>query len=176
MHLSNNLLDLAKANYDPKEVGYTPLRIDEVLLEAYQEIQQGSAPCTVQMEFVGDTTDEHFMTVVGNPYLLKVACKNLIENACKFSYDHHCYIRIGFTNKMVKIEFIDNGIGIDDEDLDHIFVPFYRGSSQSDYDGYGIGLPVTQKILVQHSGELKVTTSPEQGSTFTMYIPHLANK
>lgn len=176
VHLSNNLLDLAKANYDPKEVGYTSLRIDEVLLEAYQEIQQGSAPCTVQMEFVGDTTDEHFMTVVGNPYLLKVACKNIIENACKFSYDHHCYIRIGFTNKMVKIEFIDNGIGIDDEDLDHIFVPFYRGSSQSDYDGYGIGLPLTQKILVQHSGELKVTTSPEQGSTFTMYIPHLANK
>src|SRR5699024_1134305 len=42
VHLSNNLLDLAKANYDPKEVGYTSLRIDEILLEAYQEIQQGT--------------------------------------------------------------------------------------------------------------------------------------
>ena len=176
VQLSNNLLDLAKANYDPKEVGYTSLRIDEVLLEAYQEIQQGTAPCTVQMEFVGDTTNEEFMTVVGNPYLLKVACKNLIENACKFSYDHHCFIRIGFTNKMVKIEFTDNGIGIDDEDLEHIFVPFYRGNSQAEYDGYGIGLPLTQKILLQHSGELHVTTSQDQGSTFTMYIPHLADK
>src|SRR5690625_7988661 len=65
VHLSNNLLDLAKANDDPKEVGYTPLRIDEVLLEAYQEIQQGSTPCTVQTEFVVDITTEHVMTVVG---------------------------------------------------------------------------------------------------------------
>lgn len=174
--LSNNLLDLAKANYDPKEVGYTSIRMDEVLLEAYQEIQQGPAPCSIQLEFVDDTIDEHFMTVMGNPYLLKVACKNLIENACKFSYDHHCYIQIGYNKKMVKIAFVDNGIGIEDEDLEHIFVPFYRGKNQTDYDGYGIGLPLTQKILAQHNGKLKVTTTANQGSTFTIYIPHLANK
>lgn len=171
--LSNNLLDLAKANYDPIEIGYTSLRIDEVLLEAYQEIQMGTAACSVQMEFVEDATSEDLMTVMGNPYLLKVACKNLIENACKFSYDHHCFIRIGFTEKMVKLDFIDNGIGIDDEDLEHILTPFYRGNSQAEYDGYGIGLALTQKILVQHNGKLEVTTTPNQGSTFSLYIPHL---
>lgn len=171
--LSNNLLDLAKANYDPQEVGYTSLRIDEILLEAYQEIQMGASACSVQMEFATSNTDENLMTVMGNPYLLKVACKNLIENACKFSANHHCFISIGFNQKMVKVDFTDKGIGITEEELEHIFTPFYRGNSQADYDGYGIGLPLTQKILFQHNGKLKVSTTPEQGSTFTLYIPHL---
>lgn len=172
--LSNNLLDLAKANYDPQEIGYTSLRIDEILLEAYQEIQSGNSPCSVQMEFATDSTDENLMTVMGNPYLLKVACKNLIENACKFSDNHQCFISIGFNKRMVKVDFIDNGIGITEEELEHIFIPFYRGNSQSEYDGHGIGLPLTQKILLQHNGKLKVTTTLGQGSKFTLFIPHLA--
>lgn len=172
--LSNNLLDLAKANYEPQEIGYTSLRIDEILLEAYQEIQMGTAPCTVQMEFATDSTDENYMTVMGNPYLLKVACKNLIENACKFSNNHQCSIQIGYNKKMVKVSFTDNGIGITEEELQHIFTPFYRGKNQADYSGYGIGLPLTQKILLQHKGKLKVATTPHQGSTFTIFIPHLA--
>lgn len=174
--LSNNLLDLAKANYDPQEVGYTSLRIDEILLEAYQESQMSDAICSVQMEFASDNNDENLMTVMGNPYLLKIACKNLIENACKFSEDHHCFVRIGFNKKMVKVEFIDNGIGIHEEDLEHIFTPFYRGNSQAIYEGYGIGLPLTQKILLQHNGKLKVTTSLGKGSTFTIFIPHLSGE
>lgn len=171
--LSNNLLDLAKANYDPQEIGYTSLRIDEILLEAYQEIQSGASACSVQMEFATVNTDENLMTVMGNPYLLKVACKNLIENACKFSEDHHCFISIDFNNKMVKVDFIDNGIGITEEELEHIFTPFYRGKSQAEYEGYGIGLPLTQKILLQHNGKLKVSTALGKGSKLTLYIPHL---
>lgn len=173
--LSNNLLDLAKANYDPQEIGYTSLRIDEILLEAYQEIQSGTSACSVQMEFATDSTDENLMTVMGNPYLLKVACKNLIENACKFSANHHCFISIGFNKKMVKVDFIDTGIGITEEELEQILIPFYRGNSQADYDGYGIGLPLTHKILLQHNGKLKITTTPGKGSKFTIYIPHLAS-
>lgn len=173
VRLSNNLLDLAKANYDPIEIGYTSLRMDEILLEAYQEIQMGTEHYSVQMEFVEDTISEELMTVKGNPYLLKVACKNLIENACKFSSDHHCLIRIGFTEKMVKLDFIDNGIGINDEDLELILTPFYRGKNQTEYEGYGIGLALTQKILLQHNGKLEITTVLNQGSTFSLYIPHI---
>lgn len=174
--LSNNLLDLAKANYEPQEIGYSSLRIDEVLLEAYQEMQMSSTPCSVQMEFSTNNPDDNWMTVMGNHYLLKVACKNLIENACKFSEDHQCFIQIATTKKMVKISFSDNGVGITDEDLEHIFTPFYRGKNLENYSGYGIGLPLTQKILLQHNGKLQVITTPEQGSTFTLSLPHLAGR
>lgn len=172
--LSNNLLDLAKANYDPLEVGYTSLRIDEVLLDACQDAKKAIPDCSIQIEFESDSIAEELMTVMGNPYLLNVACKNLIENACKFSKDKHCLIRIGHTKKMVRVEFIDNGIGISEEELEHIFVAFYRGSQQDNYEGYGIGLPLTQKILQQHKGKIKVKSSPKHGSTFTIYLPHRA--
>lgn len=173
--LSNNLLDLAKANYEPQEIGYMPVRVDEILLEAYQEIQTSHNKYSIQIEFETENSDDHLITVMGNPYLLKVACKNLIENACKFSENHKCIIKISDTPKMVKVAFMDTGMGISDEELDHIFTTFYRGKNQTHYSGYGIGLPLTKKILHQHNGKIKVETKLGSGSTFTLSIPHLSN-
>ena len=76
------------------------------------------------------------------------------------------------------ISVMDQGVGIPPEKLVHIFERFYRvpeidvqtGSSS----GIGLGLYIAQKIIERHDGHLSVTSTPGQGSTFTIYLPLLA--
>ena len=67
----------------------------------------------------------------------------------------------------VKIDFIDEGIGIEAEDLNKIFEPFYTTKE----DGTGLGLAISFGIVDQHNGHLKVKSQPGAGSTFSLWLP-----
>src|SRR5690554_2051411 len=85
VRLSNNLLDLARASYDPAEISFKETRIDEVLLEAQLQVQRGKQDCKVSINYEKEIESDHQISIYGNRYLLKVAFANLIENGCKFS-------------------------------------------------------------------------------------------
>lgn len=70
-----------------------------------------------------------------------------------------------------KIEFSDNGIGIEDAQKEKIFKPFKRLHSKSDYSGTGIGLALCKRITEIHNGFINVKTNKKEGSTFTVYLP-----
>lgn len=70
-----------------------------------------------------------------------------------------------------KIEFADNGIGIDDAQKAKIFKPFKRLHSKSDYSGTGIGLALCKRITEIHNGFIDVKDNKKGGSTFTVYLP-----
>ncbi|CAA9194459.1 HAMP domain-containing sensor histidine kinase [Flavobacterium collinsii] len=164
--LSNSLLDLAKANYDPSEIAFKQLRIDEVLLDARQQVQKSNPDYNITIHFENDFEDDSQISVHGNEYLLKVAFVNLFENGCKFSDDHQSIVSISFLNNKIELHFSDNGIGILPEELEHIFTPFYRGSNKIYADGNGIGLSLTKKIILLHKGNITVTSKKNKGTTF----------
>jgi two-component system sensor histidine kinase ArlS len=164
--LSNSLLDLAKANYDPSEIAFKQLRIDEVLLDARQQVQKSNPDYNITIHFENDFEDDSQISVHGNEYLLKVAFVNLFENGCKFSEDHQSILSISFLNNKIELHFSDNGIGILPEELEHIFTPFYRGSNKIYADGNGIGLSLTKKIILLHKGNITVTSKKNKGTTF----------
>jgi signal transduction histidine kinase len=66
---------------------------------------------------------------------------------------------------IIRIE--DNGPGIPKEDLDKLFIPFYTTKS----DGTGLGLPICQRIVRAHEGEIEVRSMIEKGETFTVRLP-----
>lgn len=175
VRLSNSLLDLAKASYDPSEIAFRPSRIDEALLDARQQVQQANPGYKIDIrfdsEFLLDESDSR-ISVNGNEYLLKVAFVNLLENGCKFSKDKQSIIFISFGKKKIILRFADKGIGISEDDIKNIFVPFYRGNNKSFADGNGIGLSLTQKIIMLHQGTISVTSIPAEGTTFIVEIPH----
>lgn len=133
-------------------ITFKPTRIDEVLLDALQQVQTAEPSCHIGLEFDTEIEDDTSISVLGNAYLLKVAFANLIDNGCKFSEDHKCTVSIGFNSQNVILTFKDNGIGISAEDIERIFTPFFRGENKTFIDGNGIGLSLTHKIVIIRQG------------------------
>ena len=170
VRLSNSLLDFAKASYDPSEIAFKEVRIDEILLDARHQVQQSNSKYKVDINFENAFENEEQITINGNEYLLKTAFVNLLENGCKFSPDHASEASISFENNKIILKFSDNGIGISEYDLKNIFSTFYRGENKTFADGNGIGLALTEKIIQLHNGNISVVSAPNKGTTFTVEI------
>ncbi len=98
-----------------------------------------------------------------------------ISNIVKNDIDHtpcggKIEIKLSNTALFGLITITDNGCGIDEEDLKHIFERFYRGKDSSP-DSVGIGLSLSQAIIKQHGGKITVKSEVEKGTTFSIYLP-----
>jgi signal transduction histidine kinase len=173
IRLSNSLLDLAKANFDQTEIAFKEIRLDEILLDASNDVLHNQPNYKVNITFETEIEDDDCISISGNEYLLKVAFINLIENGCKFSNNKQCKIAIAYDDKEIVLLFSDNGIGISSEELKNIFKPFYRGANKIFADGNGIGLFLTQKIISLHNGNISVVSKEYEGTAFTIKIPHI---
>lgn len=112
--------------------------------------------------------------VYGNPSLLYRAFYNLIENAIKYNRrDGDITVSMDMNGKCAVIQVADTGYGIGQEDLVHIFEPFYRAdkSRSQRIPGSGLGLAVVKMILDKHGGKIEVVSELNQGSTFKIYLP-----
>lgn len=171
--LTTGLLDLAKANYDISQVATEKLRLDELLLDAREVVLKANKDYSVDLIFDQDADDDNMITVVGNEYLLKTAFANLMENNCKFSGNKTSYIQISFYGKNSVIRFSDSGVGIPADEIDKIFTPFYRGVNSTRIKGQGIGMALTQRIVLLHNGLITVRSHTGEGTTFVVEIPHV---
>lgn len=173
--LSNSLLDLAKASYDPSEISFKPIRIDELLLDAMQQVQKANPKYHIDIHFENDFENDDEISINGNEYLLKTAFINLFENGCKFSQDSKSAVSIFIEKKKINLKFSDNGIGIAEDDLENIFTPFYRGSNKDFSDGNGIGLSLSKKIIELHQGTISVSSVVSKGTVFTVSLRNIQN-
>jgi two-component system sensor histidine kinase ArlS len=171
--LSNDLLDMAKANYGLSEIATHIVRLDEILLEACRTVQKKDAGYKVQIVFDNeDIYDDRLLSLHGNEYLLGVAFSNLIDNGCKFSPDKKSEVHISYEESNVIVRVEDHGIGIKPEEQQAIFNPFYRGENKSFADGNGIGLSLTKRIIEIHGGSISVTSEPGH-TIFTVRLNNL---
>ena len=171
--LSNSLLDLAKASYDPSEIAFKKIRIDEILLDARHQAQQVNSDYHIGIHFEEDFENDNLISLNGNEYLLKVAFANLFENGCKFSDNKQSTVSVSFDNEQIILKFLDRGIGISEDDLKNIFIPFYRGENRKFADGNGIGLYLTKKIIDLHKGAISINSTLKKGTTFTLKLLHI---
>ncbi len=170
VRLSNSLLDMAKASYDPSEINFKTIRIDEILLDSVAHIQKSNKEYKVDLNFIRIPEEENEVAVIGNEYLLKVAFTNLIENACKYSINNSCIVQVDFDDKEVKINFINKGDKIDQEDLILIFKPFFRSDKHKNIQGQGIGLPLTKKIVDLHDARLELYSEEGKETIFQIVL------
>lgn len=171
--LSNSLLDLAKAGYDPAHIAFKTVRVDEALLDARQQVQQAHGAYRIDIHFDRDFDSDREISVSGNEYLLKVAFANLFENGCKFSATRQSTVFVDFDHRSLRLKFADTGIGIPEQDIPNIFRPFFRGANNVTADGSGIGLYLAHKIVTLHGGSISVASVPGVGTTFSVELPHL---
>ncbi len=111
----------------------------------------------------------------GEKDLLKSLFYNLIDNARNASTENgKILVHMEYGNKEeVKIQIIDYGTGIAQEEMAHILKPFYtvKQVASKKLHGTGLGLPLCQKIIEYHNGKLEIESQPGQGSTFTVRLP-----
>ena len=111
--------------------------------------------------------------ITANKTLIGQLFVNLINNALKYHGDKEPEIEVGYTEEPGKWIFYvkDNGIGIDPEFFDKIFIMFQRLHNNSEYSGTGIGLAVCKKIVEAHKGKIRVESEVGKGSAFYFSIP-----
>ncbi len=173
VRLSNSLLDLAKANYDQTEITFKEVRLDEIVVEARNDVLHNHPEYKVNIIFETEIEDDDLISVKGNEYLLKVAFMNLMENGCKFSEEKESTVAITYFRDKTILRFRDNGIGIDEKELPDIFTSFYRGENTKYAEGNGIGLSLTKKIIDLHQGSISIFSTLNEGTTFTIELTHL---
>jgi two-component system phosphate regulon sensor histidine kinase PhoR len=112
--------------------------------------------------------------VPADPDLLELAFMNLMNNAAKYSNrPSKITITITSAGEEVKIDIADRGIGIPEEDLDHIFERFYTVDKAHSrrLGGAGLGLSIVKTIIEKHEGTISATSTLGKGTTFTILLP-----
>ncbi|HZH87028.1 MAG TPA: HAMP domain-containing sensor histidine kinase [Brumimicrobium sp.] len=104
---------------------------------------------------------------------------NLLDNAVKYT-DGAPIVKVSTHNRNqgVEISIQDNGIGIAKDQLKQVFDQFYRvpTGNQHDVKGFGLGLYYVKLIIDKHKGKISVQSKPEEGSTFTIWLPQVLKK
>jgi signal transduction histidine kinase len=126
---------------------------------------------------ITDTIDDG-LKVYGSADKLKQAFRIFIDNSIKYTLENgKIDIRLKSSEKHVILVIEDNGIGISDEDLPHIFDRFYRADKsrtkmkENQHGGTGLGLSIAKIIVEQHKGRIQVESALNQGTKFTLVIP-----
>jgi signal transduction histidine kinase len=128
--LSDRLLLLAQTSSETPNSSFAKVRVDEVLWQSISEIGKRNPGYQTQILFDQDL-DEDRLWIFGNEHLLKIAFLNLMDNGCKYSDPQEVKVKLLAGEKFIQIKFMDQGIGIPPEDLDHIFEPLSQGEKCS---------------------------------------------
>jgi signal transduction histidine kinase len=167
MHaLINGLLEYSRVNTHGNVPA--PVRADEALQEALANLR------AALQESSADVTSAPLPTVCADATQLTHVFQNLIENAIKFRAERRPEIQIGSRphEKGWRLFWVrDNGIGIDPQYAERVFMIFQRLHTRNKYPGTGIGLAVCKRIIERHGGKIWVESRPEQGATFYFTLP-----
>ena len=105
---------------------------------------------------------------------LTLALSNLIENGIKYNQENGwVHVSLNIDSKYFYVKVEDSGMGIPEEDQEHIFERFYRvdKSHSREIGGTGLGLAITRSAVLMHHGAIKVYSKEGEGTTFTVRIP-----
>jgi two-component system sensor histidine kinase CiaH len=106
----------------------------------------------------------------GDRLLLQLAVNNLLDNAIKYSgKDDVILLKVFKENKLIKLQVIDEGQGINAEERGRIFEKYFRGA-QRQTKGTGLGLYLTKEIVKQHHGDIVMTNNIPRGSIFEIRL------
>jgi signal transduction histidine kinase len=162
-----NFLLLANAENNLSTQLTEPVRLDELLWEV-QDIFNKQQHGAVNVQLPELPEDEALLSIKTNKTLLVLAVSNIVQNGLKFSSGKTVTCSLHFMNGSIVIRISDQGIGIDPGSLSNIFEPFFRDAHEHNYQGHGIGLYITRKIVDLLGGSISVLSQPGKGSTFNI--------
>ena len=113
------------------------------------------------------------ITILGDNDVLNMGLTNLFDNAFRYSPKGKVIVTLSKENNMAKLVITDNGIGIDEEDLKHMFEKFFRGKNARliDPNETGVGLYATKKIIEMHHGKISIDSEVNKWTEVIVKLP-----
>ena len=169
--LVEDLLLLAYAESGRLPLDRSLVELDTILLEVYQ---QAYVLALGKLELHIAEIDQ--VLVCGDRDRLKQVILNLLANAINYTpQGGQIIVSLGKSDKYAYLSVKDDGPGIPEKDLPHIFERFYRGeksrSRSQDGKGFGLGLSIAHWIVESHEGRIEVDTKEGKGTTFNIWLP-----
>ncbi len=189
--LVSNLLLLARDERDERALDWRVVNIREIAREVSIRIEPLATAQNVRLVFAEDGRSDAPALVWGDRDRLRELALILLENAVRYTPSGgEVYIAVSASHGWapssrhparrggVTLTVRDTGVGIAEEDLPHVFEPFYRASSEAmrrasgaQKGGAGLGLALAQWIVEAHDGTISVASAPGAGATFTVDLP-----
>jgi signal transduction histidine kinase len=147
-----------------------PANLNELTKEVVELMKSRATEDSVELAWLPAPT---MPTLLFDPEMMHRAILNVVTNAIDACHDRdngrvEVSTQFSHNERMARVEVVDNGSGIEKDDLEKIFAAFV---SRKGGRGTGLGLPVSQKILQEHGGRIRVESQAGQGSRFTLEFP-----
>lgn len=170
--LINRFLDLAQIEKGRVVEEMEMISMQEVVDSCVEEIKVLAAEKSQQLKV---DTSRDLPKIYGSAHHLKQVVTNLLSNSVKFTPEEGTItLRARELDDRVEVAVMDTGIGIDPEDLPHLFDQFYRGKGGATAKGTGLGLSIVKRIVEAHQGEIWAESpynDQESGAKFVFTIP-----
>ena len=178
LSLVNDILDLSKVEAGKLELVPGPVNLKHLLQNSLVMVKEKAAKHGIRLSQDVDGIPD---SITADERKLKQILYNLLSNAVKFTFERgsiQCNARLSDENGNIEISVADTGIGIQPDDLKRIFDPFEQvdGSMSRRFEGTGLGLSLTKKLVELHGGRIWAESGGEgKGSRFMFTLPLLAN-
>ena len=170
LKLINGVLDLAKIESGRMQLDLTEVKLSSLVDEVVGTIKPLLEKNTIELKL--DVDDGAFLPLADPEKLLHVMI-NLLGNASKFSPYGVVTLKAHHEPNRIYISVADTGIGISEEQQEHIFDPFRQADSSNTrkYQGSGLGLSIARQLCEMMGGTIEVKSQLGEGSIFTVIIP-----
>lgn len=166
----SDLLSLVKMDRKSSDVNIQETNINQLIDLILKRLRPIAAKSNIELVL------ESFKPILAevDETKLTLALSNLVENGIKYNHeDGWVHVSLNVDSRYFYVKVEDSGIGISQEDQEHIFERFYRAdkSHSREIGGTGLGLAITRSAVLMHHGAIKVYSKEGQGTTFTVRIP-----
>lgn len=167
---TNQFLDLAKVEAGRMELQRKPSNLRALVMTVVESAKVTAGQHGIIIAYEAEVTP----VVEVDPEKMSQVVGNLLSNAVKYTPDGgEVTVRLDSDSRSVQLSVSDTGVGIDAEDIPHLFTKFYQaknvGLARS--KGTGIGLALVKAIVEKHGGTVRVHSVRNKGTTFTVEIP-----
>ena len=170
--ITTDLLSLAEIEMNSTNIPKEEIRLDELIWDVKEEFKKHQPNGSeIEVNFFHMPKDSTSLVFNANRHLLVGALLNIVKNAAKFSNNHPVSISLTCTDEFNIVNIEDKGIGIHEDDLRQIFVPFYRASNAREFQGHGLGLSLAEKVFKMYGASVKVVSRIGEGSIFIINFP-----
>lgn len=169
-HLVQEIIDLSRIQDQNTMLNSQVFSLNEMIKEAIYQSKIYAEKGKVNINF----SPEIEVAFFGDRKQILIAVSNLIENAINYSSEQtNVTVLLKQNENIAEISISDQGIGIEEQELERIFERFYRvdPARSRETGGTGLGLSIVKHVVSNHGGDIQVWSVPGTGSTFTVQLP-----
>lgn len=169
LKLVNDLLDFHRLESNKMEVNRVAFNPRQLFDEIKTSFEPVAAKKSLELTYqIDESLNGNY---ISDPFRIRQIVDNLMSNALKFTQKGSVGLKVFYKDSVLTLAVTDTGSGISAEEKENIFQEFTRLRSAQGEEGFGLGLSITQKLVLLLEGDIQIDSLPGRGSTFIVHLP-----